>query len=90
MDSYQKYARDVFGGSNWHFRRVSEKDMDEVKVAFALMITGLDRCDNFRIYPLWQKKEYFEQQQQGCCGNIDSQIKCKSGNIYWIGCNYGH
>jgi hypothetical protein len=26
----------------------------------------------------------------GCCGYVDTQIKCRSGRIYWAGANYGH
>lgn len=90
MDSYQRYTKDVLQGYELHFHRVQSQDLDEVKVSFALMIVGLEYADNFRIYPLWMKNDYLDQKDRGCCGSVDSQVKCKSGNIYWIGCNYGH
>lgn len=90
MDSYQRFAKDVLKGYTWHFNRVQNQDLDEVQVAFACMISDLEYVDNFRIYPLWMKNDYLDQRDRGCCGSADSQVKCKSGNIYLIGCNYGH
>lgn len=93
-DSYQKLADDVFGTYsekvNAVFSRVKKQDLDEVRVAFAVNIIHLEYADNFRIYPLEQKEEFYEQESRGCCGSWNSQYKCLSGNIYWIGCNYGH
>lgn len=90
MDSYQKYTRDMLAGYNWHFHRVKQQDLDEVQVSFAMMLSDLEYTDNFRIYPLYQKQEFYEQAEKGCCGSINRYVKCKSGRIYLIGCNYGH
>lgn len=93
MDSYQKLAYDMFGKIEKPFGiffRVKEKDLNEVLVHFALMVCQLENSDNYRIYPLEMKKEFLEVASRGCCLVKNSQIKCESGNIYWVGCNYGH
>lgn len=93
-DSYQKFADDVFGVENNHinsvFKFVKQEDIDEVRVLFAINIAHMTCPDNFRIHPLQQKEAFYSQANKGCCGSWNSQIKCLSGNIYWIGCNYGH
>jgi hypothetical protein len=96
-DSYQKFAEDMFGSieeilqnKESIFSRVKEQDLDEIVTAFSVNVAHLDYADNFRIYPLNQRKEFKEQADSGCCGSWNSQYKCLSGNIYWIGCNYGH
>lgn len=97
LDSYQKFADSAFGtDTDWFTSRgVHPQDVDEVRVAFALCIYegGLDYADNFRVARVGDKQgtaAYHERKRQGCCGYFDSQVKCLSGRIYWIGCNYGH
>jgi hypothetical protein len=93
MDSYQKMALDVFGNIDKPegvFRYVKQEDLDEVVVQFALLVSELDYADNYRIFPLHMEKEFYDIAKKGCCGSVNSQMKCLSGNIYWIGCNYGH
>jgi hypothetical protein len=93
MDSYQKMACDMFGNIDKPegvFRYVKQEDLDEVVVQFALLVSELDYADNYRIFPLHMEKEFYAVAEKGCCGNVNSQMKCLSGNIYWIGCNYGH
>lgn len=93
MDSYQKMARDMFGEINHPFgifKHVKMEDLDEVVVQFAVMVSGLEYSDNYRIFPLHMEKDFFEVSERGCCGSVDSQVKCRSGNIYWVGCNFGH
>lgn len=96
-DSYQKFAEDMFGpiekiaqNEKSAFHRVKKQDLDEVVVAFAVKVAHLEYADNFRVYPLYQEKEFKQQADRGCCGSWDTQYKCLSGNIYWMGCNYGH
>ncbi len=93
MDSYEKYAQDVFGVLNQPsgiFQHVQKQDLDEVMVNFSLLITDLEYADNFRIFPLSMEKQFLEKKNRGCCGSFNTQYKCLSGNIYWVGCNYGH
>lgn len=93
MDSYQKMVVDMFGkhfAQSKMFQYVDSKDLDEVSVAFALATCKLDYADNFRIFPLHMIEEFYSVANKGCCGSFNSQIKCLSNNIYWIGCNYGH
>ena len=94
MDSYQKYVESYsdhcYGLVANVFDKVKAIDLDEVKAHFIVNVSKLEFADNFRVYPLSQEKEYTEQQNKGCCGFWDVQFKCKSGNIYLLGCNYGH
>lgn len=92
MDSYDKYIKDFLDryGCDHLFDCVHRRDRAEVICAFAIEITHSPRADNFRVYPLNRTREYYKQANKGCCGRFDSQVKCKSGRIYWIGCNYGH
>lgn len=96
-DSFQKLAEDMWGpidsimqAKDGLFHRVRKQDLEEIVVAFSVNVAQLEYADNFRIYPLHQKKEYIAQANRGCCGFWDTQYKCLSGNIYWMGCNYGH
>lgn len=96
-DSYQKFAEDMFGtieeiskNDNSIFHRVNKQDLDEIVVAFSVNVAHLEYADNFRIYPAHQEKEYMKQKNKGCCGSWNTQYKCLSGNIYFLGCNYGH
>ena len=92
MDSYTKFADDFFGpaGASSLFENVEIGDLDEVRVTFALAAEGLEYADNFRVFSINNKKEYYAQASKGCCGSFDSSIRCKSGNVYLIGCNFGH
>lgn len=93
MDSYQKYVQsysDRTARTDHVFGRVTAIDLDEVKTHFIVNVSKLDFADNFRVYPISQQKEYNDQKNKGCCGFWDVQFKCKSGNIYLLGCNYGH
>jgi hypothetical protein len=69
---------------------VKDCDLDEVRVIFAINVAHLEYADNFRIFPLNMSEEYMAKRNLGCCGSWNIQFKCLSGNIYWIGCNYGH
>lgn len=56
---------------------------------------GNDCMDNVRIcmarYFGKPTLKYEIAKQSGCCGFYDEQItNPKTGNIFWIGCNYGH
>jgi len=94
MDSYKKYSDDfwskVSGNASSCLQEVAPSDLEEVKLSFALMVAAYENPDNFRIYPLPKKKEFDAQKAKGCCGSFDTQIKCKSGRIYWAGFNWGH
>lgn len=91
LDSYQKYSLDFWGSyKNGHFQYVKKEDIEEVAIAFAVEVSHLDYADNFRIFPLHMEQQFNQIKDKGCCGSFNSQVKCLSGNIYWIGCNYGH
>ena len=91
MDSYQKAFRTTFGSIEIKIlENVRYKDKEEVGIALMLAQAGCDYVDNYRVFPLHRKEEHFTVRDKGCCGSYDSQVKCKSGSIYWIGFNYGH
>lgn len=92
MDSYDKYIRDFLNiyCCEHLFDCVHKEDKDEVMQAFVVEITHRPCANNFRVYPLSRAVEYYRHANRGCCGSFNSQVKCKSGRIYWIGCNYGH
>ena len=51
-----------------------------------------DCTDNFRFAFIGDKPEiqkYNEQQNNGCCGFFDREVKV-GGRLATIGCNYGH
>lgn len=97
QDSFEKYAH-----SFWEARLYSEldnsrllqhvnpKDRMEIAIAFSIEVSHLEYADNFRIFPMSMTKEYWAAEQRGCCGSWNSQVKTKSGRLYWLGCNYGH
>lgn len=91
MDSYQKFAMDELGPKeSGLFQHVKKEDLDEVWVRFALAVNGVMYADNFRVFPLDMRKKYDELRRRGCCGFWDTEYKCVSGNVYLMGCNYGH
>lgn len=90
MDSYTKFADDFFKMCNNVLQYVKQEDVEEVKVAFAVNVAGLQYADNFRIFPYSMLNDYKKVKEKGCCGFFDSSVKCVSGNIYLIGCNFGH
>lgn len=91
MDSYTKYAEDFWSEyPSAVLQHVTPEDIAEVKLNFALLASQYERADSFRILPLSRKKEFDELASKGCCGSFTTQIKCKSGRIYWAGFNWGH
>lgn len=91
VDSFVKYADDFCAAVGTGFlHRVHHADVEQVRVMFAVHVSHLDCADNFRVYPLREGKAFFAQAARGCCGEWNSQIRCDSGRIYWVGCNYGH
>ena len=91
MDSYQKALQTVFGSlDSYILRNVPCRDREEVGIALMLAWQGCEYVDNCRVFPIRQTKEHFAVRDKGCCGSFDSQVKCQSGNVYWIGFNYGH
>ena len=90
-DSYVKYANDFLAGvSDRVFASVRPDDLCEVQVEFAVVVSHLEYADNFRIARVSEKRAFFEKAARGCCGAWNTQIKCSSGHVYWVGCNYGH
>lgn len=91
MDSYQKALQTMYGSVDAYvLRNVRYKDKEEVGIALMMSEAGCEHVDNYRVFPLHRKEEHFAVRNRGCCGSFDSQVKCRSGNIYWIGFNYGH
>lgn len=90
MDSFQKYAESVFGSNTELFKHVEQGDLDEVLVSFSLLVSDLQYSDNYRVFPWSMKKEYYAKSAGGCCGSWDTSLRCKSGNVYLMGCNFGH
>ena len=97
MDSYIKFAKDVFYDYTTTplFEVVHYNDREEVAVAFAMMVADdLDNyADSYRVTPtkdgmFHNRKEH--EKKQSCCGQFDTVVKCKSERMYFIGYNFGH
>ena len=89
-DSYTKFANDMLSGCDHVFRHVRQEDLDEVKVAFALMVSDLEYANNYRAFPDTMWDEYELIKRKGCCGSWNTSVRCASGKNYLIGCNFGH
>ena len=53
----------------------------------------LEFADNYRCYRKKDelgKKKYDETIEGGCCGFADWEYTDKHGDIWMVGCNYGH
>ncbi len=89
MDSYQQFAMDFWKNKNLNvFKTVAEDDVDDVMINFAVAVSGFNNTRNFRVFPVEQKEE-FDEARAIAKGRVwDSQIKCKSGQIYWVGCHH--
>lgn len=73
-DTYKKYPKAII-----HLRRVIEE-------------RGLEYADNFRVAlaaDAWQKTAYEFVRRTGCCGYLEEEVVI-DGELFWIGCNYGH
>lgn len=35
-------------------------------------------------------RQYEEIKSEGCCGFYDDEVEAPTGNVYLIGCNFGH
>lgn len=98
MDSYEKFAKSVWGTDRYGrigrsqtlFDKVHKDDLDEIAVAMALLVTDLEYSDRYRVYPFHMSKEYWKYANAGCCGSANLTYRCKSGRVYLYGCNYGH
>lgn len=97
VDSYEKFARSFWQRNlgctiedSSLMSLVRKKDKLEVAIAFSVEVSHLENPDNFRIKPVANAKDFWEQERRGCCGSWNSQVKTSSGQLYWIGCNYGH
>lgn len=72
----------------------TEEDANEIISYFASQDEEeYEYMDNRRVcldYVEEQLLQYKTQQSEGCCGYMDEELTCKSGNIYMVGFNYGH
>tara|TARA_Y100001963_G_scaffold125455_1_gene177066 strand:+ start:2584 stop:2811 length:228 start_codon:yes stop_codon:yes gene_type:complete len=53
----------------------------------------LDYADNYRCYRKRDglgKERYDEAKSSGCCGSADWEYTSKDGEVWIVGCNYGH
>ena len=58
-----------------------------------VVLADLEFYDNFRAYRHKDnmfKKEYDEAYDWGCCGFFDTDYTDTNGDVWTIGCNYGH
>lgn len=99
MDSYEKMVVNYWGldtpdlvktVSEGLLSRVFVEDKAEVLTKFTIGLLSLDNPYNFRIFPHDQREEFYEVADKGCCGSWNETMKCSSGNMYRLGCNYGH
>lgn len=96
MDSYEKFAMDSCGMllKSDIMNYVKHIDKLEVLVAFSKAVYEdfVEFDDNYRIEPITKDgiRRYNNRKNTGCCGFVDSSIKCTSGNTYLYGFNYGH
>jgi len=66
-------------------------DRDELieKLEYLVGLHGLDYADTYRSTPY--EKDYPEHMaKQSCCGVFETTYTCRSGQKYYLGCNYGH
>lgn len=96
MDSFEKMAVSMFGGSKLfgYLNKAYPDDALEIMVelARATVQDNKEFVDNYRVNPDTPEgeKNHRKMQRKGCCGYFDTAIKCTSGNKYLIGFNYGH
>jgi len=99
MDAYEKTALHFWGLdnpaqvealNNGLLKHITNEDKAELLIAVAVR-AGHEECvDNFRIFPHDMRDAFYAIADTGCCGSLNESFKCKSGNLYRIGFNYGH
>jgi hypothetical protein len=86
LDSYQKFANDVFVGSEDVFKHVNPQDKDDVRVQFARMIAEADQPSNLRVFPLHMIDKYGVAKFAVEGNAYDTQVKAqRTGRVYWVG-----
>lgn len=99
MDSYEKATLNYFGLKELSelkeldlFKFVPYKDRIEIAVRLATCILreDVEFVDSHRVFPVSMEREYQEFLKKCCCGFYDERMKTRSGNLYYIGFNYGH
>ena len=99
MDSFEKIAYTYFQlESLEHAKKLREgllkfiktDDISELLVEFVKEAVECEFVDNLRFYPHDMREEFYKVADSGCCGSANFSVKCKSGNLYRVGFNYGH
>ncbi len=67
------------------------EDRDELmeELTYQIALNDLEYADTYRATPEMDGIEKHVA-KQSCCGSWEGKHTCKSGNTYFIGCNYGH
>ena len=82
LDSFQKFAADVFKNETDLFKNVISQDRDEVRVRFARIIAENTGAVDLRVVPLHMTDRF----RFGVMPEFVSQIKAPaSGRVYWAG-----
>lgn len=99
MDSYEKAALAYFGKKELNelkeldfLKFAPYKDRIEiaVRVATSVLREDVEFVDSYRAFPVHMEKEYQKFLSHCCCGFYDERLTTCSGNLYYIGFNYGH
>jgi hypothetical protein len=65
----------------------------EVYECLAKMLARLEYVDNIRWARKWDggaAEAYEKARDGGCCGSYDTEVETESGDVWLLGCNYGH
>ena len=99
MDAYEKAAFNYWNLGNPEqvdalnkglLEFVENEDKAELLTELAVQAGHEEYVDNHRILPHDMREEFYAIADKGCCGSSNNPHKCKSGNLYRIGFNYGH
>lgn len=99
MDAYEKTAFNYWNLGNPEqvealneglLKFVKNEDKAELLTELAVQAGHEEYVDNHRIFPHDMREEFYAIANKGCCGSSNTPHKCKSGNLYRIGFNYGH
>jgi hypothetical protein len=62
-------------------------------ISYEVGRNDLDCSDNYRAYRHkdgYLEREYYDAMDEGCCGYFDVNYTDDNGDVWTIGCNYGH
>jgi hypothetical protein len=69
------------------FRDVNETDYEEVAQRVFLEANKIENGTNVSIFPENKKRDYDKLVKNSVYQNVDISMRCKSGNVYFVGFN---